>query len=272
MRNRTLLALASAAVSALLLAGCSSGGGTTTTSTTNLAQLVADSATKSTASTSRLAIDVKVSQPGSQSIDITGSGEFDYANHTGDISETIPSVGGNPGGTVEIREIGQTVYVKVPNPSDPSKPWVKTDAATFGAQNGGTGTSDPSQFLSYLRGASSGITDEGTDTVRGTQTRKLKANLDLHKAAAKLPADQKAAVEKAIQQLGTSTIPTEVWIDDQGRLRKMAFSLQVKTGAQGSTSAPQSAGFSLSLELFDYGAPVNVTPPPSSQVSSQSAG
>jgi hypothetical protein len=270
MRNRTLSAFACAAVSALVLSGCSSGG-TTSTTNTDLARLVADSATKSTATTARLTIDVNVSQPGSQSVDITGSGQFDYANHTGLITETIPSVSGNPGGTVEIREIGQTVYVKVPNPPDPSTPWVKTDAKTFGSENGSSGTSDPSQFLSYLRGASSGITDEGTDTVRGTETRKLKADLDLHKAAAKLSADQRQAVEQAIQQLGTSTIPAEVWIDDQGRLRKMTFSLQLKSGGQGSTSAPKSAEFSLTLELFDYGAPVHVIAPPSSQVSSHSA-
>jgi hypothetical protein len=276
MRNRTLSALACVAVSALLLAGCSSGGGTSTTGSTNLAQLVADSAQKSTATTSKLAIDVNVSQPGSQSLDLTGTGEFDYAKHTGVVTETIPSVGGNPGGTVEVREIGKTVYVKIPNATDPSKPWVKTDAATFGAQNNGAGTADPSQFLSYLRGASKGITDEGTDTVRGTQTRKLDTTLDLRKAAAKLPAQQKAALEKAIQQLGTSTIPAVVWIDDQGRLRKMTFSIDVNGGqgstTGGSTSAAQSPNLSVTLELFDYGTPVHVAPPPSSQISSQSIG
>ena len=40
----------------------------------------------------------------------------------------------------------------------------------------------------------------------------------------------------------------------------------------GSSSAPQGANLSLTLELFDYGAPVHVVPPPSSQISSQSAG
>ena len=125
--------------------------------------------------------------------------------------------------------------MKVPNAPDPSKPWLKTDASTFAGQNGGTQASDPSQFLSYLRGASSGITDEGTETVRGTETRKLQANLDLQKAAAKLPQDQRQAVEQAIQQLGTSTIPTQVWIDDQGRLRKMSFSIDVSNAAQGTT-------------------------------------
>ena len=269
MRNRMSRALAGAALCAVLLAGCSSGGASTTTSSTNLAQLVADSAAKSTASTSRLAITVDVSQGGSPSVEITGSGQFDYAKHAGVITENIPTVGGSPGGAVEIREIGQTVYVKVPNAPDPSKPWLKTDASTFAGQNGGANASDPSQFLSYLRGASSGITDEGTETVRGTETRKLKANLDLRKAAAKLPQDQRQAVEQAIQQLGTSTIPTEVWIDDQGRLRKMSFSIDVSNAAQGSTSGAQGANLSLTLELFDYGVPVNVTPPPSSQISSQ---
>jgi hypothetical protein len=264
-------AFAGAALSALLLAGCSSGGGSGTTSNTNLAQLVADAATKSTASTSRMAITVDVSQPGSSSLEITGTGEFDYAKHAGDLTEKIPSVAGNPGGSVEIREIGQTVYVKVPNAPDPSKPWVKTDASTFGAQNGGTQASDPSQFLSYLRGASTGITDEGTETVRGEATRKLKANLDLRKAAAKLPQAQRQAVEQAIQQLGTSTIPTVVWIDDQGRLRKMSFSLDVSSAGQTTGGgSPQTAHLSLTLELFDYGVPVKVTAPPSAQVSSQS--
>ena len=91
-----LRAFAGAALIAVLLAGCSGGGASTTTSSTNLAQLVADSATKSTASTSRLAISVDVSQPGSPSVEITGNGQFDYAKHAGVITENIPSVGGSP--------------------------------------------------------------------------------------------------------------------------------------------------------------------------------
>ena len=60
-----------------------------------------------------------------------------------------------------------------------------------------------------------------------------------------------------------------MWIDDQGRLRKMSFSIDVSNAAQGTTSGGRSANLSLTLELFDYGVPVNVTPPPSSQISSQ---
>ena len=232
MMRRTTRVLAGAALSAILLAGCSSGGDGGGSSV-SVAQLLAASADKSTASTAKLALDVSVDVPGQRTLDITGSGAFDYANDRGVITEHIPSVAGQPAQTIEVRTIGDTVYVKVPGASA-DKPWVKTDTSTFSSQNGGAASSDPSQFLDYLKGASSDVSDEGTDTVRGVHTRKLKADLDLRKAAEKLSPEQRKAVEQAIQQLGTSTIPAEVWIDDQGRLAKMTFSVGVPSGASGS--------------------------------------
>ncbi|HXJ63105.1 MAG TPA: LppX_LprAFG lipoprotein [Actinomycetota bacterium] len=265
MMKRTTRALAGAALAAVLLAGCSSGGGGGDSSL-SVAQLLAGSADKSTASTAKLALDVSVDVPGQGSVEITGSGAFDYANNRGVITEHIPSTAGQPAQTIEVRTIGDTVYVKAPGLSA-DKPWVKTDTSTFNAQNGGAAASDPTQFLDYLRGSSNSVTDEGTDTVRGVHTRKMKAVLDLQKAAEKLPADQRKAVEQAIQQLGTSTIPAEVWIDDQGRLAKMTFSVGTPSGASGSGGG---GSLDLTFELFDYGAPVNVTAPPPSEVSSQS--
>jgi hypothetical protein len=60
-------------------------------------------------------------------------------------------------------------------------------------------------------------------------------------------------------------LPAQVWIDDQGRLRKMDFSFHLQQNGQ-------KADISFSLELFDFGVQVNVQAPPASQVSQSGLG
>jgi hypothetical protein len=258
--------IVAAAVVAVLVGGaCGSSGGA---GSTDLAKLLSDSTARTRQSSERVAIDVRISSPQLPNpAHITGSGEFNNAAHRGVITEQIPDLSGGGSGTqeIEIREIGQTLYVRAPGAGTPGKPWIETDASTFGAQSGSFDSSDPTQFLDYLQGASSGITDRGDDTIRGDHTRKLAVRIDLRKAAAKLGPQQQQAIEQAIQQLGTSTLPAQVWIDDGGRLRKMSFSFHIQQNGQ-------RADLTVSLELFDFGVQVDVEAPPKSQVSQSGQG
>jgi hypothetical protein len=251
---------------ALLAGACGGGGGT---GSTDLTKLLSDSTTKTRETSVRLALDVSVtgsSLPQGEA-HITGAGEFDYSSQRGVINEEIPDITGSGGGTkeIEIRVIGRTVYARVPGVGTPDKPWIETDASTFGAQSGSFGSSDPTQFIDFLKGVSSGIKDEGDDTVRGDHTTELAFRIDLRKAEAKLGSDQRQAVEQAIQQLGTSTLPAHAWIDDQGRLRRMSFSFDIHQNGK-------SANIDITLELFDFGVKVDVQPPPASQVSQSGLG
>ena len=58
---------------------------------------------------------------------------------------------------------------------------------------------------------------------------------------------------------GQSTLPADVWIDDNGLVRRIALDLNVRSSA-GTVAA------TVSMDLYDYGRQPAVTVPPASQV------
>jgi hypothetical protein len=54
-------------------------------------------------------------------------------------------------------------------------------------------------------------------------------------------------------------LPAEAWIDGDGYLRKMTLAFAGLAGAS-------DAGFDLTMEMFDFGAEVDVEPPPADEV------
>ena len=105
----------------------------------------------------------------------------------------------------------------------------------------------------------------GPATVRGAATREYRGTIDLAKIADQLPADSRAAYRKGLAQLGSTTAPAQIWVDDQGRLRKLKLSLQAQVNGQQATTV-------LTTEYYDFGAPVQVTIPPADQVNEVSPG
>jgi hypothetical protein len=97
---------------------------------------------------------------------------------------------------------------------------------------------DPTEILAYLKAVSGNVAVVGHDTVRGANTTRYHARVELPRDAQNV-------------QL---TVPADLWIDGSGRLRKLEMSM--------SSPVATTAVF----ELWDFGTTVDVTPPPSSQV------
>ena len=171
------------------------------------------------------------------------------------------------------------IYMRIPilkqlNPS--LKPWVKLDLGQAGRtqqldfgsflqlSQGG----DPTQALQYLRAARK-ITKEDVEDVRGVSTTHYKVMVDLRKVANKAPADVRDELRKNIDRVitmtGSSTIPVEVWVDQQGYVRRETYTDKVEL--QG-----QKVDVVASLEVFDFGAPVVAPVPPAVDVSDFSGG
>jgi hypothetical protein len=71
--------------------------------------------------------------------------------------------------------------------------------------------------------------------------------------------------------LQSSTIPLQVWLDAQGRVRQVAYQLSLPstTGSiplPGSTTAAASSSFTATIDFYDFGIPVDVSAPPADQV------
>jgi hypothetical protein len=199
---------------------------------------------------------------------IRGEGVFDLRTRIGGVSVDLGALGGALAGAPVDAVVGaQGLFVKLPpGQNSGGPPWLKLDLATLSQQAGlNLGSlaqlqqSDPTQALSYLKGALDDVDEVGEETQRGEETTHYRGTIDLRKASASLPPDSQRGIEDAIASLGTSRLPVDVWVDDEGRIRKMRFS------ADPDGAGPNSAG-TVEIELYDFGTTADVQVPPADQV------
>jgi hypothetical protein len=120
------------------------------------------------------------------------------------------------------------------------------------------GQADPSQGLDYLRGATD-IQEVGREDVRGVPTTHYKGVVELRRVADQFP-ELQPSVERLIQQTGIDRVPVEVWVDDDNLVRRMRQSYE---GAQVGPGA--SMDMTSTVELYDFGTKVDVSPPPADE-------
>ncbi|HEX6596041.1 MAG TPA: LppX_LprAFG lipoprotein [Acidimicrobiales bacterium] len=251
-----------AVVALVALAACSSGGDDPVDVVRAAPEKTID------AGTARVAINIAVASTGTTGA-VTGEGAFDLQEGRGAFSLNLGAFGASFGATTLDAVLeGSTIFVRVPPQlaaAAGNKQWVRIDLSTLSQQTGVDIGSlgqlqsvDPSQALRFLEGAVDDMEEVGEEPVRGEQTTHYRGTVDLRRASAEVDADARAAVDQAIESLGTSTFPADVWVDDEGRLRKLSFEI-ARTDA-----GPQSAG-RVELELYDFGTDVNAQPPPADQ-------
>lgn len=174
---------------------------------------------------------------------------------------------------------GDTVFVRMPGMMTGGEArWIRRPAPRAGGM--GTGAAgfagDPSPFLAALDGIDADIERLGADTVRGTGVQGFRLTVP----GARFwrgPGEAPAA-------LAGMEVPTEVWLDDRDRVRRMSVEMDL-AAAMG--AAREAAGDSLSeenlrmleamgrdmagdmtltMELFDFGTEVVTRPPDSVEV------
>lgn len=213
----------------------------------------------------------------SLSATITGTGFINEQQRAGQLTMDLSGVPGASaagiGHTAQFIFAGTAFYVQIPGLASKlpgGKSWIKIDLGKVALPGGSNlsqlsqlGGFDPSALLSYLRGSGQ-VTTVGTDTVRGVQTTHYKATIDLGKVADKLPASDRARVQAGIQSLekssGLKSLPVDVWIDSEHRVRRIAFNMSVGSATAAAVTV------SATVDLFDYGTTPPIVPPPASQV------
>jgi hypothetical protein len=144
------------------------------------------------------------------------------------------------------------------------KSWMRVDTSTIqgAAQLGELGRMNkPAVELQYLRAASKEIEEKGREKVRGVETTRYHTVIDLSKLAREAAEEAPAGLRKQLRQeaksfasTGIDELPTDVWIDAEGLLRKMTMDLSFQ--AEG-----EKVRMETSVELFDFGVPVKLNPP-----------
>ena len=289
-RRRTLTGAAvGAAALGLLLSACSSGSGPAAdTRPHGTPHQIVLASVSSTEAANSAAVDLSISVTGTPSlgglgalggssggsggsahaplnIQITGQGVYSFAQKVGDMTVDIPAIGGSPGGSIEVRRIGQDVYVKAAQlPAvDGGKPWVHVLLSQFEQGQsqssnpfGSLSDGDPTKILTLLQQLGAQVTEVGTSQIDGVATTEYQGVLDLAGGTT----SSTIVNQQLAQALGLSSVPVDVWIDGQGRARQVSMSLSV---------------FGLTVKagehLGSFGAPVSVSAPPADQVADGSS-
>jgi hypothetical protein len=263
MAMRARLCVVIMAAVAVLAAGC----GTLQAPAVALSAAVANTA----ATTSRVAVSTTMSGPG-MTTTITATGEFDYAHPRG-----VLRMGGGLGpGGVEVRYLPPQLYVKFAGaagmPVPEGKSWVEISLPGQAAAESlpflplGNVHASPMDLLAALTAMASKVTDLGPATIRGVAVTHYRVTVDLAKAEAHQQPQARAEFHSFASSLDTATLPVDVWVDGQARVRRIAISLPMPPGS----GMPAGLRVSEAVDYYDFGVPVRVSAPPASEVMSAS--
>ncbi len=256
-------------VAALAAAGCGGGGGGSLSF-----DPAASAASTSNAKSAKVAFDTSIEGSG-QTLHMTGSGTVDFQNQAAtmifDVGDLLRGSGlpASPGEKWTILTEGLVLYMHAPTLAQQlpgGKQWLKLDVeAVAKSRNVNLGQfrqltqSDPSQMLTYLRATSGKIEKVGSEDIRGVATTHYRAHVDLDKVADQAPPKLRKTFRTSIQSLerglGSHTLPVDVWIDGDNLVRRLQEHLSVAGSGK----------VDFSVDFYDFGTSVSITPPPASE-------
>jgi hypothetical protein len=113
-----------------------------------------------------------------------------------------------------------------------------------------------SSLIVLLKGVSGDITRVGEESIRGVRTTRYKAVVDVAKYRRAIPARARRTptlLEGTPESREAREIATEVWIDERGLVRRQRFEQSIQR--------PRNVEIDYTIELFDFGADVEVALP-----------
>ncbi len=247
---RRVLAVCVAAIAPLAVIGC---GGESPGRNTAVGDAGANT---STTLSSRVAFTIDLDEEGQ----VVGEGLFDYREQRGRVRVTSRGLEDDADRVdatdYEFIVPGTDVaYVRLPvlGLEDPEKRWLRYSVGRrrpldeFGR--------DPVRLLHLLRSLSRDLERTGTETVRGERTDRYRGRLNLDDLLEQVPAEAKESWRATFRQYTEAqALPIELWIDRGEMLRRVRT---VVTGRD---------GFTLTLELYDFGVEVAVQEPTADEV------
>lgn len=260
---RALTALLASLVATVALVGCA---GSETVSLESVAQ-AATTTQKSGSSRMRMEMTVEV---GGEHMKVVADGAFDYKRVRGwmvmDLGPLAALTEGKPAPKMTMLFERNTIWLRVPPEltSQTGKPWVRTTVGAGGLSTG-MQSPDPSQMLGALRGVSNSVEKRGRANVRGTDTTHYRAEIDLDQAMGQAPAREREQAKAMLKLFGgADSLPTDLYIDDAGRVRRMQVDYDYKIFDQTMSAEMQ-------LDLYDFGTRVSFKRPPAGQVADLSS-
>lgn len=209
------------------------------------------------AGTSKATTSMEMATGGTR-VTIRGEGVYDYRRRLGELKVLLPQ---DPAGKSAHRPITEllapgALFMKNRGAGVPADKWVRVDTATLSDGNLVTGgATDPFAAAELLRGARS-ATYVGRTEVAGARVRHYRGVADLAVAAQDASAGNEASLGAAAKGFATARVPFDVYLDDDGRIRKVRHRFSFVNGQQKGTVAVASTTL-----LYDFGVAVDVRLP-----------
>jgi hypothetical protein len=202
----------------------------------------------------------------------SGSGIYDFASQIGE-AEASTSGGGLPDDRQEMIFRNNVLYQR---PVGAGR-WEKWDFSQL--VNTPVGQYDPSQQLDLLRGVSEDVREVGTTELRGEQVRQYAITIDPQRLAQNSGVVVEGGlVQTALRSVGS--MPGEVFVDEDGRVRRLQVQITVTGEDIASTLPSEIAGdpqfqemlrqrsteSRIAIEYYDFGVEVPTQEPDPSTV------
>jgi hypothetical protein len=271
-RRAAIAAVFAVAMVAAVVAGCGGGSGGQALAL----DPVAAAATKTQnagAARIRFAMAISGSQLHGKTLRMRGTGAIDGTR--AEINFKLASMAGLLGPRLKngsMKEIvleqggDYVIYMRIPFLSSqlPSgKAWLKLDLSKLGKAAGvdvgkllSGSQLQPTDLLSMLKADGADVTKLGPATIDGVATTGYRVKINAAKALRAKGLTSSPLFSGVAKHM--KTLSENVWIGKDGLVRRVAFRYDLPQGG-----APRVA---MTMDLFDYGAHVSITAPPSSQV------
>ncbi|MFJ1974197.1 hypothetical protein ACIO93_36870 [Streptomyces sp. NPDC087903] len=200
---------------------------------------------------------------GGTRVTIRGEGVYDFRKQLGRLKVLLPQ---DPAGTSEHQPITEllapgALFMKNRGAGVPADKWVRVDTGTLTDGNLVTGgVTDPFAAAEVLRGTRT-ATYVGTTDVAGARVRHYRGTADLAAAAKSASKGGTKSLAAAAEGFATARVPFDVYLDDQGRIRKIRHRFSFVNGQRKGTVAVASTTL-----LYDFGAPVDVRLPKAADI------
>ncbi len=148
-----------------------------------------------------------------------------------------------------------TARVEAAAPDATSKGQVRFDGAGQRLRLAGRGAGkaypeleEPRAVVDLVRGATM-VEPYGGAAVRGASTFRYQILIDTEKAVAASPPSRQADIRAFVERLGGGVFYADVWIDGEGRLRRVQLPLEKTARRPVRREAPRL----ITVDLFDFG-------------------
>ena len=217
--------------------------------------------------------------PEAEGLASTAEGVVDFETQRGALTLELPSGTGMGGGDLRFVYDGTVLYLRSPVPTPGvDTEWVSVDIAQLSEEVSGTdieqfaqaGSNDPSNALALLKGTADSVEEVGTEEVRGERTTHYRATVDLRRATEQAGAVRdRRQFEAFLDQFPSETIPVDVWLDDEGRTRRLRMDQPLPETP--GLSTPPGASVVVTIELYDFGVDEPIEIPAPDEVSDLTA-